>query len=146
MWRAGLIFWPPASALALMHFSSPPSCSHPAIAAAQCYWLAIKPSNCYKEVNILKLFRFAAHTVHYCVPSIVASRVFKSFRSYARSVYECLMECTRLHFYFILYIFFQRLPLLYLLTMLTPALRWRVRSADGAKGRQGTVSVSEERL
>lgn len=28
--------------------------------------------------------------------------------------------------------------------VLTPALRWRVRSADCAKGRKGTVSVSTE--
>lgn len=58
MWRAGFNFLAPRLSTSLMYFSSPPSCSHSATAAAQWYWLAIKPSNCYKEVNILKLLRF----------------------------------------------------------------------------------------
>lgn len=60
MWRAGFNFLAPRLSPSLMHFSSPPSCSQPATAAAQWYWLAIKPSNCYKEVNILKLLRFSS--------------------------------------------------------------------------------------
>lgn len=55
MCRAGFNFLAPR----LMHFSSRPSCSHPATPAAQCYWLAIKPSNSYKELNILKLLHLS---------------------------------------------------------------------------------------
>lgn len=54
------------------------------------------------------------------------------------------MQTAEFLFFVVLFCFVLALSLLPIYTMLTPALRWRVQSADCAKGRQGTVSVSME--
>lgn len=79
MCRAGFNFLAPR----LMHFSSRPSCSHPATPAAQCYWLAIKPSNSYKELNILKLL----HLFH---PSYIVYPVLLLFQVSALMQYQVM--------------------------------------------------------
>lgn len=79
MCRAGFNFLAPR----LMHFSSRPSCSHPATPAAQCYWLAIKPSNSYKELNILKLL----HLFH---PSYIVYPVLLLFQVSALMQYHVM--------------------------------------------------------
>lgn len=65
MWRAGFNFLAPFPQSQPHAFFITTILFLPT-AAAQWYWLAIKPSNCYKEVNILKLLRFSAPLTLMC--------------------------------------------------------------------------------